>query len=189
MAILHNHHIIPKHMGGSDDPSNLVYLTIEEHANAHKKLYEIYGKTEDYIAWNSLSGQMSDEELWYERSKLGGLSVKGLKRSKQSIENYKKSWTSKRKKDVGVKMSQILKGIPKNENHKRNMKGKRPHVNQTGSNNNNAKSVLTPYGIFGSSKDAHRYMIDNGFNIKYTTMMYKIYNKKDGFSHLQGEGV
>ena len=38
--MLHKHHKIPKHSGGSDDPENIVYLTPEEHAEAHKKLYE-----------------------------------------------------------------------------------------------------------------------------------------------------
>jgi hypothetical protein len=52
----HKHHIIPRHMGGSDDPSNLVELTIEEHAEAHRMLYEQYGKVEDKIAWQSLAG-------------------------------------------------------------------------------------------------------------------------------------
>jgi hypothetical protein len=32
----HKHHIIPKHMGGTDDSDNLVELTIEEHAEAHR---------------------------------------------------------------------------------------------------------------------------------------------------------
>ena len=36
----HKHHIIPKHAGGSNDPNNFVFLTIEEHAEAHRKLYE-----------------------------------------------------------------------------------------------------------------------------------------------------
>ena len=27
-------------MGGTDEPSNIVLLSIEEHAEAHKKLYE-----------------------------------------------------------------------------------------------------------------------------------------------------
>jgi hypothetical protein len=33
--IIHKHHIIPKHAGGTNDPSNLVELTIEQHAEAH----------------------------------------------------------------------------------------------------------------------------------------------------------
>ena len=43
MTIYHVHHIIPKHMGGTDDPSNLTQLTIEEHAEAHRILYEEHG--------------------------------------------------------------------------------------------------------------------------------------------------
>lgn len=54
--IYHNHHIIPKHMGGTDDPSNLVKLTIEEHAEAHKQLYLKYGLIEDKLAWLGLRG-------------------------------------------------------------------------------------------------------------------------------------
>ena len=60
--MIHKHHIIPKHMGGSDDPSNIVKLTIKEHALAHKKLYEKYGKWEDKVAWLSLSKQISCAE-------------------------------------------------------------------------------------------------------------------------------
>ena len=36
----HKHHIIPRHMGGTDDPSNLIELTIEEHAEAHRRSEE-----------------------------------------------------------------------------------------------------------------------------------------------------
>jgi hypothetical protein len=59
----HKHHIIPKHMGGTDDSDNLVELTIEEHAEAHKILYEKFGKIEDYWAWKGLSGQIGKEQL------------------------------------------------------------------------------------------------------------------------------
>lgn len=58
----HKHHIVPKHMGGTDDPSNLVELTIEEHAEAHKNLYEKYGFWQDYLAWKGLSGLLSSDE-------------------------------------------------------------------------------------------------------------------------------
>jgi hypothetical protein len=57
--IYHMHHIVPKHMGGTDDPSNLKKVTIRQHALEHKKLYEKYGKWEDNVAWLSLSKQIS----------------------------------------------------------------------------------------------------------------------------------
>jgi hypothetical protein len=59
----HKHHIIPKHMGGSDDPENLIELTTEEHAEAHRILYEQYGRWQDYYAWKGLSGQIGREEI------------------------------------------------------------------------------------------------------------------------------
>lgn len=59
----HKHHIIPKHMGGTDEPSNLIELTIEEHAIEHKKLWEKHGKWEDYYAWQGLSGIIPKKQL------------------------------------------------------------------------------------------------------------------------------
>tara|TARA_Y100001960_G_scaffold281336_1_gene314857 strand:+ start:1585 stop:2130 length:546 start_codon:yes stop_codon:yes gene_type:complete len=59
----HKHHIIPRHAGGSDDPSNIKELTIEEHAEAHKKLFFIYGRWEDEVAWLGLSRQIGKEEI------------------------------------------------------------------------------------------------------------------------------
>lgn len=50
-------------MGGTDDPSNLIELTIEEHAEAHKKLFEQYGCWQDEVAWKALSGQVPNAEI------------------------------------------------------------------------------------------------------------------------------
>lgn len=58
----HWHHIIPKHMGGNDKPENLVELTIEEHAEEHRKLYEEHGHWQDLIAWKGLLGLLSSDE-------------------------------------------------------------------------------------------------------------------------------
>jgi hypothetical protein len=58
-------------MGGTNDSSNLIKLTIEEHAEAHKSLYEQHGKEEDRIAWLALSGQVTMSEISKMRMKLG----------------------------------------------------------------------------------------------------------------------
>lgn len=62
----HIHHIIPKHMGGSDDPSNLIELTIEEHAEEHRKLYEKHGHWQDKVAWQGLAGLIKHEQIMEE---------------------------------------------------------------------------------------------------------------------------
>lgn len=64
MAIYyHIHHIIPVHMGGTDDPSNLIKLTVEEHAAAHKKLWEEHGHWQDKVAWQGLSKTIGKDEM------------------------------------------------------------------------------------------------------------------------------
>jgi len=62
----HTHHIIPKHMGGTDDPSNLIELTIEEHAEAHRLLYEQHGCWQDKVAWQGLLGLIGHEDIMRE---------------------------------------------------------------------------------------------------------------------------
>lgn len=62
----HKHHIIPKHAGGTDDPENLVELTIEEHAEAHRLLYKKHGRWQDRVAWLSLSGMIGHGERIYQ---------------------------------------------------------------------------------------------------------------------------
>jgi hypothetical protein len=84
----HKHHIIPKHQGGSDDPSNLVELTVEEHALAHKLLYEQYGKWEDKLAWKALAGQIGKDEIIQEAR---GAANRGRKRTPEQIERMKES--------------------------------------------------------------------------------------------------
>lgn len=49
MVLYDKHHIVPKSLGGSDDPNNLVYLTLREHFVAHRLLVKIHqGSTQNY---------------------------------------------------------------------------------------------------------------------------------------------
>ena len=69
----HKHHIIPKHMGGTDDPTNLIELTVKEHAEAHLNLYNQYNKKEDLCAYYMLSGKSQDPEFKKLVCSLGGI--------------------------------------------------------------------------------------------------------------------
>ena len=61
--IYHKHHIIPKHAGGIDHPDNLVLLTVEEHSEAHRILYEKHGRWQDKLAFEGLAGMIGNEEI------------------------------------------------------------------------------------------------------------------------------
>jgi hypothetical protein len=80
MTIYHTHHIIPKHAGGTDDPSNLIRLTVEEHAEAHRKLYEEHGRWQDELAWRLLSSQIGKEEAYRRMLQENGRRVGKLRR-------------------------------------------------------------------------------------------------------------
>jgi len=85
---MHKHHIVPKHMGGTDDPSNIVELSIEQHALAHKQLYEQFGHWQDRLAYRALSGQLGKEEIIKEAQ---GAANRGRKKTEEEIEKLKKS--------------------------------------------------------------------------------------------------
>ena len=90
----HKHHILPRHMGGTDDPTNLVDLTVEEHSLAHKELWEKYGRWQDNVAWKALSGQIDKQEIIAltnaaRRGKPSGR--EGKKHSPESIEKIRLS--------------------------------------------------------------------------------------------------
>lgn len=95
-------------MGGSNDPSNLIELSVEEHAEAHRKLYEELGNWQDLIAWKTLSGQINSDDA---RKLASIVTWTGRKHSDISIQKIKEA----RKKQVisketRIKMSQTRKG-------------------------------------------------------------------------------
>lgn len=126
--IKHKHHIIPRHMGGTDDPSNLIELTIEEHAEAHRLLYEKHGRIEDRLAWMGLSGQIGKDEILIEIAR----SRKGEKRSPEFCENQSR----KRKghivsEETKKKIGEANKGRVFTEEHREKIRQKRLGKKQT----------------------------------------------------------
>jgi endogenous inhibitor of DNA gyrase (YacG/DUF329 family) len=59
-------------MGGGDEKENLIELSIADHAEAHRRLYETYGKKEDWVAWKALDGSISKEEVIREMCSIAG---------------------------------------------------------------------------------------------------------------------
>lgn len=87
---MHRHHIIPRHAGGTDDPENLILLTVEEHAETHRKLYEQYGRWQDKAAWLSLSKQIGKIELQKMIASEANKGKRSGKRLEATLENGKK---------------------------------------------------------------------------------------------------
>ena len=108
----HLHHILPKHMGGTNDPSNLIELTVKEHAEAHRKLYEEYGRLQDKRAWLGLAKIMTGEEIINEIL----TSPKSEEHKRKISEAHKgkpKPWL------IGTRNGAGNAGKPKSEEHKR----------------------------------------------------------------------
>lgn len=118
----HIHHIVPKYMGGTDDLSNLVELTVEEHAEAHRLLYEQHGNLQDKIAWLALSGRIGQEEILRMKQ---GLGMKGKKHTPDAIAKMKEGCAKRteRQREDGTlekankKRSESHKGKKKSPEH------------------------------------------------------------------------
>lgn len=88
----HKHHIVPKYLGGTDKRSNLVELSVEEHAEAHRKLYEEHGNWQDFLAWQGLLKLLTTEEC-------------GLVAVKKGYQNSKASMTDREKNSRNGRLS------------------------------------------------------------------------------------
>jgi hypothetical protein len=149
---MHKHHIIPRHAGGTDDPSNIVTLTVEEHAKAHKILYYKYGRQQDKVAWLGLAKIISKEEII-------NLSKRVPKRVPRTEEHKRNNVKSRRAgKGYGdystpesrAKISKALSGVPKpprTEEHRKNM-------SKAQKGNTNKAMPITINGVYYPNKEA-----------------------------------
>lgn len=59
---MHKHHIIPRHLGGTNESENLVEVSVEEHAKIHHSLWILGGRWQDELAWRGLTKQIGKDE-------------------------------------------------------------------------------------------------------------------------------
>lgn len=108
-TLKHKHHIIPRYMGGSNDPENLIELTVVQHSMWHFCNYKLWGNWEDYLAYKAIAGHINKEEI--NRFKL----EKALEKGRQVISEKRKS------KEFRDKMKKELKSRYKNPGYREKM--------------------------------------------------------------------
>jgi len=149
--MLHKHHIIPRHMGGTDEPSNLIELTPAEHAEAHRLLYEQHGHWQDYVAWQGLANLASKAE----HTKML-LSLAGKKGAQTNIRQRKgKKWEEiygvERAQELKKKQSESLKNSPKMIGRSKTWNGK-------------LYEITHPDGTVEQVEGLRQWCLDRGYN-------------------------
>jgi hypothetical protein len=161
MTLYHKHHIIPKHVGGTDDPSNLVRLTVSEHAEAHRVLFEEHGRWQDKLAWDGLAGSIGKEEI-ISRKLQTQLGKPHSEDRKKKISEAMKGIPRSGKHMLGNTNGKVLKGVPKSQSHKEKIsKGLMGHISTQ------RKSIETPHGKFDSLTAASKALDLNYDQVKY----------------------
>ena len=87
---MHKHHRVPKYRGGTDEPSNIIEVRVEQHAELHFALYLEDGHWQDWVAYHALSGQMSMSEASQEAIRRGQI-------------NSQKHWTPEKRRAAAKK--------------------------------------------------------------------------------------
>jgi Photosynthetic reaction centre protein len=100
------HHIVPKFKGGSNEESNLVFLTFNDHAIAHFIRWVVYKDPRDQTAWNIMSVQSEDWRR--EIASLGG-KIGGVAAQKQHKENKVGWFDSEAQRERGRKSAALNK--------------------------------------------------------------------------------
>ena len=121
-------------MGGTDDPSNLIEVTVEEHIEIHRKLYEQHGKWQDYCAWQALSGRIGQEEILRMKQ---GMANKGRKRTPEQKERIRLAALKRSERQrldgtlerTNKKRSEKMTGVPKSKEAIENWKQSRKNNN------------------------------------------------------------
>ena len=107
--IWHEHHIVPRHAGGTNDPSNLLKCNIAMHAFMHEQRYIDLGDKYDKLAAATLRGQVSKQE---------GIRLAMQESGRRSSQlNIGKKYSDERKR----KISESHMGKKLSENHRRSI--------------------------------------------------------------------
>lgn len=113
------HHIVPISMGGTNEESNLVALTIKEHVLIHKLLVKIYPNSRPLIL--ALVAMSLDNSKNYLRRDIKQKFFSSREVAELKIEAIKAKRGRKMSLEGRQNISKALKGKPKSEEAKKNL--------------------------------------------------------------------
>jgi hypothetical protein len=126
------HHIIPRSMGGSDDETNLIYLTAREHFIAHWLLWLLYRDTSSGYAFSMMRRRRLNQVKTKYFSSKGYAAAKEAAIFAMKNDNKRNEKISKAHKNKVVsletreKQSICKKGVKLSYSHVLNLSGKIP---------------------------------------------------------------
>jgi hypothetical protein len=135
------HHIIPEHVGGSDEKENLVLLNFREHVLAHYILWRIYKRLGDKVMYLMRSGQKEEAQklrvqIAVYSNRNGGKGFENWKGDKHPMKNtdtVKRAINTKRKK-YGKTLNSDTEDIKRNRKVVAKERANRPEVKQKRAN-------------------------------------------------------
>lgn len=135
------HHILPRCLGGTNEPYNLVKLTLEEHFLAHLLLVKVYPKSNSIVfaAHMMLNRTKNTRNTNKKYSELRRKFYKANKEKVVSIETRKKISESqigkKASENTKTKMSESHKGKVLSKDHKNNLSKMQNERSKNGTHN------------------------------------------------------
>jgi len=148
------HHVLPKSMGGSDSPDNLVYLSGRVHFIVHYVLYKLHKSAEMATAFYGMCDLNRRPKRHRPLARQYHIARKAFaEHSHMHLQKYKDINSDSAKKQWAepasrAKLLEKLMPMFSDENHPMCMKGK------TGDAHPLSRAIQTPKGRFGSVREA-----------------------------------
>ena len=96
----HKHHIIPRYRGGGDESSNLVEVTITQHAMYHFANFQLWGDYRDKIAYKLLANTDASEEIEIARLEASRKALRNMTEEKKQERANNISKSKKKKAHI-----------------------------------------------------------------------------------------
>lgn len=138
------HHIIPKCLGGSNDPENLVVLTAREHFICHWLLTKMVdSKKEKYQLWNAFSCMLYRKTSSQDRYKVNSKIFQNIKQAGSKIKSER--WTGENNPMYGIR-GEMHHSFGKKQSPNHVAKLRETRIGRTRSEESRKKQSMTTKG-------------------------------------------